>query len=147
MDQRLSYYAKSLQGTREAKLSLILIYWTKYQPGFMTNKSSPTLKVLPAWLHDTAFSQEKFLWRFFFLSSGTVQRQIYVTMKGLHSSILLHISAAEDATNFLNHCNVTCIEMLLNNEWLYYNLEMSNQSKATKLQVEPIGASLWYKLQ
>lgn len=51
IDQRLSYHAKALWGTRQAKLSVILIHWTKYQSASMTNKWSPTLKMCAALLN------------------------------------------------------------------------------------------------
>lgn len=50
VDQRLSYHAKAPGETRQAKLSVILIHWTKYQSASMTNKWSPTLKMCAALL-------------------------------------------------------------------------------------------------
>lgn len=92
MDQRLPHYAKTLWGTREAKLSVIRIHWTKYLSASMTNKSNPTLKKLLAapLLNPT-------------------REDSYVTESGLQSSIccITHVSATEAVPpNFLNCVNV-----------------------------------------
>lgn len=78
IDQRLSYHGKALWGTRQAKLSVILIHWTKYQSASMTNKWSPTLKMCAALLLNPNKQNHGR-----FCRSSAVQRHIYVTMNEL----------------------------------------------------------------